>query len=98
VFAFNVNTEAHKFCDRPAFAMVGRSSTKMVTVETEDKQGELEIAHSKTFVPKPNPVMVVFGKVGFVIIPLPEINVHKPVPTIGVFAAIVVVGEEIHSV
>ena len=58
----------------------------------------MEIVQAKTFVPKANPVIVVLGKVGFVIVPLPEINVHKPVPTVGVLAVIAVDGEEIHNV
>jgi len=33
-----------------------------------------------------------------VIVPLPEIKVHKPAPTAGVFAVMVVVGDEIQSV
>lgn len=34
--------------------------------------------------------MLVFGNVGEVIEPLPEISVHEPVPTAGVLAAIIV--------
>ena len=49
-------------------------------------------------VPNPKPVIVVFGRVAFVIVPLPETNVHKPVPTVGVLAVIAVVGDEIQMV
>ncbi len=56
------------------------------------------IAHLKTFVPKPNPVIEVVGESEFVIIPVPDINVHTPVPTPGEFAFMIVVGEEIQSV
>ena len=38
------------------------------------------------------------GSVGLVIVPLPETNVHKPVPTVGVLAVIAVVGDEIQMV
>ena len=56
------------------------------------------MVHAKTLLPNPKPVIVVFGKVGFVIVPEPETKVHKPVPTKAVLAFIVVVGEEIQSV
>ena len=70
----------------------------MVTFETEFAHGELEIVHAKTFTPNPKPVIVVFGKVGFVIVPVPEIKVHAPVPITGVLPVIVVVGDEMQSV
>ena len=66
--------------------------TITATVEIELAQGEFEMVHAKIFVPKPNPLIVVFGKVGFTIVPLPETNVQTPVPTVAVFAAIVVFG------
>ena len=56
------------------------------------------MVHAKTFVPKPNPFIVVFGKVGLAIVPVPETKVHKPVPMVGVFAVIEVVGEEMQIV
>lgn len=98
LLAFNVKVEAHKFCDTPALAAVGRASTIIAIVELEAVQGRFEIVHAKTLVPKPNPVIVVLGNVGFVIIPVPETNVHKPVPTVGVFAVIIVVDVVIQSV
>lgn len=70
----------------------------MVTFEVEGVHGLLEMVHAKTLLPNPKPVMLVLAKVGFVIVPLPEINVHEPVPTAGVFPAIVVVGDETQSV
>ena len=70
----------------------------MAMVVVELAQGAFEIVQAKTFVPKAKAVMFVFGRVGFAIVPEPETKVHKPVPTVGVFAAIVVVGEEIQSV
>jgi len=93
-----VGEEIQSVCEIPAFAIVGISFTTIAIVAEEEAQGELEIVHWKIFVPNPNPLIVVFGKVGEEIVPLPETKVHKPVPTIGVFAAIVVVGEEIQSV
>ena len=98
LFAFKVNIEAQRFCDNPAFAVVGISSTTIAIVEVEAAQGGFEIVHAKTFVPNPAPVTEVVGESEFVIVPLPEINVHTPIPTVGVFAAIVVVLDEIQSV
>ena len=93
-----VEVDVHKFCEGPTVDIVGISSTYNVTLETEARHGALEIVHSKIFVPKPKPVIVVFGEVGLVIVPLPETKVHNPVPTVGVLAVMVVVGEDIQSV
>ena len=57
----------------------------------EGGQGALEIVHLKTDWPAgAKPVIVVTGDVGVVMVPGPEILVHKPVPTIGALAAITV--------
>ncbi len=45
------------------------------------------IVHWKVFVPTLNPVTPDVGEVGVVIVPLPAIKVHKPVPIEGVFPA-----------
>ena len=66
--------------------------------ETELAQGAFEIVQAKTLFPKPNPVMDVVGESEFVIVPIPETNVHAPVPTIAALAAIIAFGEEIQSV
>mgnify|MGYP001592676019 CR=1 FL=1 len=73
----------------PALAIEGAATPVMVTLEIELAQGAFEIVHLKTLLPTPNPVIVVAGLVGVVIVPLPESNVHAPVPAVGVFAAIV---------
>lgn len=70
----------------------------IVTFEVEGEQGEFEIVHAKTLVPNPSPVIEVVGESEFVITPVPETNVHAPVPTIAVLAFIVAVGEEMHKV
>jgi hypothetical protein len=85
-------------CDAPAFETVGTSLTIKATVEEDGEQGTLPMVHWKIFVPKPNPVIVVFGEVGLVIVPLPKTNVHKPVPTVGVLADIKAFGLVIQSV
>jgi hypothetical protein len=64
--------------------MEGSAIPVMVTFETDDTHGALEIDHRKTLAPVPRPVNVVLGSVGFVMVPLPEIKVHEPVPTAGV--------------
>ena len=60
--------------------------------------GGFEIAHSKTLTPTPKPVTDVVGESEFVIVPDPDSNVQTPVPTVGVFAAIIAFGEEIQTV
>ena len=82
----------------PAFAIVGAGFTVIVTFELDGVQGELVMVQAKTLFPKPKPVTVVVGKSEFVITPVPETNVHAPVPTPGKFPFIVVVGEETHRV
>ena len=67
-------------------------------VDVELAQGKFEICHWKTFVPIAKPVIVEFGKFGLVIVPVPDIKVQTPLPTIGAFAAIEVFGLEIQSV
>lgn len=90
--------EIQSVCVDPAFAKVGVSFTIIATVEDEDAQGEFEMVHAKTFVPNPKPVTPVFGKDGFIIVPLPETNVHIPVPTVAEFALMMVFGEEMQIV
>ena len=57
----------------------------MDTVSVDGVQTPFEIVQTNIFVPIPNPVTVVAGSVEFVIVAVPEINVHNPDPTIGVF-------------
>ena len=61
----------------------------MITFAKDAAQGGFEIVHLKVFAPTPKPVIVVLFNVGVVIVPLPPIKVHKPVPTTGAFPAIV---------
>ena len=72
--------------------------TVIVTFEAEAAHGGLEMVHAKTFVPKPIPVIEVVGESEFVMVPLPEINDHDPIPTRAGLAFIVVVGEVIQSI
>jgi len=82
----------------PALAIVGTWLTVIVTFELEGAHGALEIVHVKILFPNPNPVILVLGALGFVIVPLPETKVHSPEPTSAVLAFITVEGEEIHKV
>ena len=45
------------------------------------------MVHWKVFVPTLNPVTVDVADVGVVIVPLPAMSVHIPVPVVGVFPA-----------
>lgn len=96
VFAAKVALNAHTDCVGPALAIVGKSSRTTATVDIEAAHTPLVIRHLNTFVPTPNPVIVVFGKVGEVIVPAPETKVQLPVPTAAVFAFIV--AEVAHTV
>ena len=100
VFAFITvaGEEIQSVCEVPAFATVGISSTVIATVDVLGAHGAFEMVQAKTLFPKPNPVIEVVGESELVIVPLPETNVHTPVPTPGVLAFIVVVGDEMQSV
>jgi hypothetical protein len=73
----------------PAFEMEGGAIPVIVTLAEDGAHGLFEIVHRKTFGPIPSPVMVVLGRAGLVIVPLPRITLQIPVPDTGVFAAIV---------
>ena len=75
-------------CD--ATETVGVELLVMMTSSVEGVQTPLEIVHRKVFAPTPSAVSPDVGEVGVVMVPLPEISVHIPVPTVGVFAARVV--------
>lgn len=79
----------HKVWFEPAFEIEGGAIPVIVTLETELAQGGFEIVQLKIFTPTPRPVIVVEADKEFVIVPEPEINVHTPVPTKGLLAAIV---------
>ena len=56
------------------------------------------MVQAKIFEPNPKLVIEVVGESEFVIVPLPEIKLHAPVPTVAVLAAIIVLGDEIQIV
>ena len=58
-------------------------------------QVPLLIVQVKVFTPVVNPVTPLVGLAGVVIVAVPAVTVHNPVPTVGVFAAKVAVGEQI---
>lgn len=61
------------------------------TLSEDDGQEPLLMVQINTFGPLPKPVTPLVGLEGVVILPAPLSNVHKPVPTVGVFPAIVAV-------
>src|SRR3990172_9067266 len=67
----------------------------MFTLSKEAAQGALLMVHLKVFVPTPNPVRPEVGEVVVVIVPVPEISVHIPVPTAGALPASVAVAAQI---
>ena len=54
--------------------------------------------HCNTSVPRPKLVAVVVGALTDVTVPLPEITLHVPVPTAGLFPFSTAVGELMHMV
>lgn len=62
----------------------------MITSSSE-VQGALVIVHLNVLAPTPRAVRPEVGDVGVVIVPDPDIKVHNPVPTAGVFPARVAV-------
>jgi hypothetical protein len=74
----------------PAFAAVGNALFVNNTSSVDDVQFPLLIVHRNVAVePAAKPVTVVVGEDGVVIVTVPLIIVHTPVPTVGVLPAIV---------
>jgi hypothetical protein len=69
--------------------MEGNALPTMITSSNDEAQGAFEVVHLKVLFPTPNPVIVVAGFVGVVIVPDPPIKVQRPVPAVGVLAAII---------
>ena len=65
----------------------------IVTVSIEGEHVAFVIVQTKLFAPTDNPVTPDVGEPGVVTIALPDITVHAPVPTAGVFPASVAVVE-----
>ena len=82
----------HKFWSAPAAAVVGVWSTCIVTLSVVDGQFPLAIVQSKlTEDPDESPVSELEAEFAEEILAEPEVIVHVPMPTTGVFAANVVV-------
>ena len=89
----------HNVCDGPALAKLVAGSTWMVIVLEVDEHVPTEVIfHCNTFIPKPRFVIVEFGDNELVIVPLPLITLHVPIPVVGVLAASVVELVVIHNV
>jgi hypothetical protein len=76
----------HSSWSGPA-STVGTDPLAISTSSNELAQAPFEIVHRKVDVPAVKPVIPEEGEDGVVIFPLPEIFVHVPVPTVGVFPA-----------
>lgn len=63
----------------------------MITSSEEEVQGALAMVHLKVLFPVPSPVIPEVGELGEVMLPVPDINVQVPAPTVGVFPAKVAV-------
>jgi hypothetical protein len=94
-FAANVVVDVQMSCALPAFAVVGLCARVMTTSSEEEAQPWLLIVHRSVLIPTPIPVTPEAGEEGFVMVAVPEITVHAPVPVVGVFAARAVVSEQI---
>ena len=90
-FPARVAVVAHTDWSGPAAAIVGAVTTVIITSSVEGAQGAFDIVQRKVFAPTPRAVRPEVGDVGVVMVPEPEINVHKPVPAKGVFPARVAV-------
>ena len=55
----------------------------MLTSSNEGVQTPFEIVHLITFAPVDNPETEVFARLALAKVPVPEITVHKPLPTEG---------------
>ena len=97
IFPFNVEIDVHIVESFPAIAGVANVLTVTTMVSNVGTHVPFEMVQRNSFIPILKPVIVVVGKVGFVIIPVPETIVHKPVPTIGVLAFKVVAAEQIRK-
>jgi hypothetical protein len=76
-----------------------QTANTVITISSVvDAHGELVIVQRKVAVPTTNPVTPDVGEEGVVIVAVPETTDHKPVPTLGVLAASVVVVEPPHRV
>ena len=87
ILPFNVAEEEQMVWSAPAAAMVGLASTLMVTSSNEGGHVPLLIVQRKTFAPTDKPLIVEVGDAGETMVPVPEMRVHVPVPTEGVFPA-----------
>jgi hypothetical protein len=67
----------------PAFGVIGFASTSMLTSSKEGVQTPFEIVHLNTLVPVDNPETDVFARLAFAKVPVPEMTVHAPFPTVG---------------
>jgi hypothetical protein len=87
--AAKVVVVAQIFWSTPAFA-VEEPEIVIVKSSVDDTQGAFAIVHLNTTEPTDKPVNVDVGDEELLIVAVPEIILHEPVPTTGVLAASVV--------
>ncbi len=89
MFAANVVlVTLHNPWSTPALAVVGRSDTPIVTSSLLLPQPPLLMVHLKvTLLPIVNPVIPEVANVGVVIVAVPDVTVHKPLPVVAVVPA-----------
>lgn len=93
-FPFNVEENAQIAESIPALAVVGKASTKIVTVSDVEGQVPLEMVHTNVLMPLLIPVMPHVGEEGDVNVPVPTTVVQSPLPMVGVFPFNVEVAEQ----
>ena len=78
----------HNGMSVPALEVVGKALFVKTTLSNEVAQTPFDIVHLKVaVVPAAKPVIVVVALVGVVMVAVPLIKLHKPVPTVGTFPA-----------
>ena len=95
VFPANVAVAAQTVWSTPAFEVVIPPDTFITTSSNEAAHGALLIVQRNVAAPIPNPVTPEVGLDAAVIVAVPDIKDHAPVPTAGVFPANVVVDAQI---
>ena len=71
--------------------MVGVALLVIITSSKDAVHGAFDIVHLKVFTPTPSPVIPDVGLPGVVMVPVPLISVHVPVPIVAVLPASVAV-------
>jgi hypothetical protein len=90
-FAAKFVTPEHTSWSGPAEEISGAAYRVMITSSDDGAHVPFEMVHRNIFTPTDKPAIPEFGEEGVVIVPVPAISVHMPVPTIAGFPASVAV-------